>query len=201
MINAELIFDNELTPRNGKKIPFGIHTKCKVTSITYKPGEFVDINFEDAEGRYNNKRLYQPNGKYPRKTKVDGIEREETTAEALQRDSKQKASHIVKLLHIFLGKEALKKFNGEYDEFMEKAVKALTPNVLASKYVNLKLIYDSDGVYSEFGNYADYVEEYVEGQEPNLTYSPWEKENRSTASKETPKSSTDSALTDLFKQR
>jgi len=201
MINAELIFDNELTPKNGKKIPFGIHAKCKVTSIVNKPGEYVDLNFEDSLGRYNNKRLYAPNGKYPRKTKVDGTEREETTAEALERDSKQKAAHVVKLLHIFLGKEALKKFTGEYEEFMEKATKALTPNVLASKYVNLKLIYDSAGVYSEFGNYADYVEEYVEGKEPTLDFSPWEKENRTTPSKETPKSSADAALTDLFKPR
>lgn len=201
MIDAELIFDNELSPKNGQKIPFGIHAKCKVTSITSKPGEYVDINFEDANGRYHNKRLYQPNGKYPRQIEVDGVKRDETAAEALQRDQTQKAAHITKLLHLFLGKEALKKFRAEYDEFIEKAIKALTPNVLATKYVNLKLIYDSTGVYSEFGNFADYIEEYVEGQEPTLSYSTWEKNNRCKPSSETPKSSADSALHDLFKPR
>lgn len=199
---ANIIFEQELTPKKGNKIPFGIHTACKVTGVEVTP-EYIDLNFEDSEGRYNNKRLWAPKGNYPRDIKQpDGTMHTETEAEAKTREEKSAITHIVKLLHIFLGEEKLAKISGStYQEFMENAAKALTPAILSSKLVNLKLIYDAEGVYAVFGNYPDYVEEYVEGQAPKLKYSKWEEDNRVTPSSATPKSTVDAALNDLFKPR
>jgi len=199
---ANLIFEQELTPRKGSKIPFGIHTACKVTSIDVTP-EYVDLNFEDSEGRHNNKRLWSPKGNYPRDIKQpDGTTHKETEEEAKTREEKSAITHIVKLLHIFLGAEKLNKISGNtYQEFMENAAKALTPAVLSSRLVNLKLMYDGEGVYAVFGNYPDYVEEHIPGQAPTLKYSKWELENRTTPANDSPKSAVDSALTDLFKPR
>lgn len=199
---ANLIFEQELTPKKGNKIPFGIHSGCKVKSIEVTP-EYVDLNFEDSEGRYNNKRLWAPKGNYPRDIKLeDGTTRQETEAEAKTREEKSAITHVVKLLHIFLGAEKLNKITGNtYQEFMENAAKALTPSVLSSKLVNLKLIYDSEGVYAVFGNYPDYVEEHIPGEAPLLKYSKWEQENRTAPASDSPKSSVDSALTDLLKPR
>jgi hypothetical protein len=198
---ADIIFEQELTPKKGAKIPFGIHSKCKVTSLDVTE-EYVDINFEDSEGRYNNKRLWQPKGNYPQDIKLDGgATRKETEEEAKTREEKANISHVVKVLHIFLGSEKLKNIKGNsYLDFMQNAAKALTPSVLSSKLVNLKLIYDKEGVYAVFGNFPDYVEENT-NEEPKLSFSKWEKENRCTPASESPKSSTDTALTDLFKPR
>lgn len=199
---ADLIFNEELTPKKGNKIPFGIHTQCKVTGIEVTE-EYVDLNFEDSQSRYNNKRLWQPKGNYPRDIKQpDGTTKTETEAEAKIREEKANISHVVRLLHIFLGQEKLSKIQGNtYQEFMSNAAKALTPAVLASKFVNLKLIYDAEGVYAVFGNFPDYVEEYVEGVDPKITFSEWEKKNRCTAASETPKSSSESAIAELLKPR
>lgn len=176
---ASLIFETELTPKKGVKIPFGIHTACKVKGIDVTD-EYVDLNFEDSEGRYNNKRLWLPKGSYPRTNKLpDGTSVIETTEEAKQREEKLNLSHVVKLLHIFLGEQGLSSIKAStYHEFMSKAAKALSPDVLSSKLVNLKLIYDSEGVYAVFGNFPDYVELHIEGQAPTLKYTQYEQDNR-----------------------
>ncbi|WP_333640713.1 hypothetical protein [Mesotoga prima] len=168
---ASIIFDEELTPKQGLKIPFGIHAACEVVSLE-KGDDFVDINFRDSENKTHNKRLWSPKGNYPK----DG----ETTAQALEREAKRSLSHIVKLMSIFLTENDIKAMPAlDYDPFIDKAISMLS-NKLSTKKVNLKLIYDSDGVYSTFGNFPDYIEEYVEGQEPTLQYSKWELENRCT---------------------
>lgn len=178
----DLIFNDYVAPRKGSKIPFGIHSNCKVKSLEFKAGEYTDINFEDSEGRYHNKRLWYPNGKYLQTIKLpDGTTKEETTDEAMLREGNERLAHIVKLLHIFLSESELANFprNLNYDQFTDQAIKLLTPK-LASKKVNLKLIYDSEGMYSVFGNFPDYIETFVEGEEPKLQFSNWEKENRCT---------------------
>lgn len=190
MYQAELIFNEELTPKLGAKIPFGIHSNCKVVSVEEGETEnskFVDINFEDSEGRTNNKRLWQPKGSYPRE--------DETQEQALVREERRNLAHLVRLAHIFMGEGRLKELSGNsYDEFVGKAVKLLNP-ALKDKAVNLKLTYDRDGVYSEFSNYPDYIEEHISGQEPTLQYSKWELANRCTP-KETVK--TGSPFADLL---
>lgn len=171
---ASMIFETQLE-KTGTKIPFGIHTACEVTSIE-KGENFVDINFKDSEGRVHNKRLWDANGNYPRRDK-DGNPTE-TKQEAIEREETQNLAHIVKLLHIFVGEEGIAKFPAlEYDDFVEKAIKVLGPK-FPTKKVNLKLIYDSEGIYSVFGNFPDYIEEYVEGQEPRIKFTKWELENR-----------------------
>lgn len=178
----DLIFDNYVAPRKGNKIPFGIHSNCSVKSVEFKAGEYTDINFEDSEGRYHNKRLWYPNGKYPQQiTLADKSTREETTEEALRREGNERLAHVVKLMHIFLDANDLANFpkNLDYDKFTEQAIKMLTSK-LGAKKVNLKLIYDSEGMYSVFGNFPDYIEEHVPNQEPKLEFSKWEKENRCT---------------------
>lgn len=191
MYQGKLIFDAEVKTQRGIKIPFGIHTNCKVTSLV-KGENYVDINFEDQEGRTHNKRLWEPNGKFPKQG--------ETSAEALQRESVENLAHIVKVLHIFLGEESLAAIKAEtYEGFIDKAIKAVTPR-LNSETVNLKLIYDAEGIYSTFGKFPDYIEKYIPEEKSKLSYSKWEKENRSEykgeQDKSVPKQS--EALNSLF---
>lgn len=176
MYQASLIFENELTPKAGAKIPQGIHTNCSVTSVEQGDtgkNTYVDINFKDEEGRFHNKRLWSPTGNYPK----DG----ETKDEAIKREELSNLSHVVKIVHIFLGNEVLAALSAEdYQSLMTKLVAKLTPEVLGKKKVNLKLIYDSDGQWSVFGNFPDYVEECIPGEQPKLKFSPWELSNRCT---------------------
>lgn len=170
---ASIIFTEDLSS-SGSKIPMGIHTNCSLESVE-KGETFYDVNFKDSENRVHNKRLWQPKGLYPRKDKDGAIT--ETAAEALAREERENMRLIVKLLHIFLGEEGLTVGASSYEEFMAKAAAILNQKA-SSKKLNLKLIYDSAGVYSTFGNFVDYVEEYVEGQEPTLHFTPWELANR-----------------------
>jgi hypothetical protein len=200
MYQAELIFNDEVAPRKGVKIPFGIHTNIKLKGVEVKKGEYFDITFEDKEGRFNNKRLFQPNGKYPRTTKLaDGTEKTETKDESIKREEMENIRHLVKLLHIFLEGD-LKSIKADtYDAFVDKAAKALNAKV-STKTLNIKLIYDSEGRYTAFGNFPDYVEEYIDGQAPTLEFSKWELANRCTYKGETAKAApaNDSALNDIL---
>lgn len=190
MSQASIDFRNELEPKKGSRIPFGIHTKCEVVSVELKEGEYTDINFADSEGRFHNKRLWHPNGKYPQEIKqADGRVVEETPEQAKNREAKSRLTHIGKVMDIVLGPEVTDKvidkyikslddYASEYENVISEAIKLMKAK-LPSK-VNLKLIYDSEGAFSVFGNFPDYVEKYVEGQSPTLTFSKWEKENRCT---------------------
>ena len=170
---ASLIFNDTLKV-NGSKMGVGIHEECSVTSITVED-RYFDINFSNKAGEVHNKRLWAPNGNYPRTDKVTNVT--ETKQQAIEREEASNLSHIVKLLHIFLGEEGVAKFPAlEYDDFVEKAASVLNPK-FASKKVNLKLIYDGDGSYSTFGNFPDYIEEWT-GSPATLKYSKWELENR-----------------------
>ncbi len=175
---ASIIFKEDLSS-GGHKIPVGIHANCTLESVE-KGETFYDINFKDSEGHTHNKRLWQPKGAFPRKDKDGNII--ETPQDALAREERENMRHFIKLLYIFLGEDGLATVSGNsYNEFMEKAA-ALLNQKANTKKLNLKLIYDSTGVYSEFpktlGFGSDYMEEYVEGQEPTLTFSKWELENR-----------------------
>jgi hypothetical protein len=163
----EIIYTEDLS-RGSSKIPVGIHTNCFLTGIEVS-SDFIDINFKDSEGRVNNKRLWAPKGKYPNK--------DESVAEAITREERENLAHLTKLVHIFLGKEALSKFSGEYLAIATNVAKQLKPK-MESKKLNLKLILDKDGVYSEFGRFADYVEESIEGQAPTLFFTKYEEDNR-----------------------
>lgn len=163
------------------KLPYGIHTEVSVKSVSRKEtpnkNKFVEILFE-KDGATIQKTLWTPKGDYPLKNS-DGV-LIETKEEATLRESKENLRHIAKLLGIFLPPEKLESFpNLNYENFIDKAITTLTP-ILNTKKVNLKVIYDSDGVYTELGRFPDYVELYQEGVEPTLKYSTYELQNRST---------------------
>lgn len=184
MYQAELIFKDEILPKKGVKIPFGIHTKVSVTSVergkTEKDKSYFDVNFE-LDGRFHNIRLWDPSGAYPKQG--------ESTQDAIEREARTNLAHLVRLMHIFLGEDAMLKFSAKtYEDFITKAIALLTPK-LKNKFVNLKVTYDKDGVYPEVAKY-DYLEEYNEGVEPTIAFSKWEKENRCTYKGETAVSAT-----------
>jgi ribosomal protein L28 len=200
---ASMIFENELTPRNGVKIPFGIHSKCKITSIEHVVGEHTDINFEDSEGRYHNKRLWAPNGNYPKTVKLpDGTEKMETVEQATLREGSARLTHLLKIADLLGLKETVSALPAlDYDPFVEKVISLIKPKL--STEFNLKLIYDSEGMYSVFGNFPDYIELHVEGVVPKLQYTSWEKENRCTykGKSDTDKPDNSAELDDLFKSK
>lgn len=179
---ANLLFEDELNPRLGMKIPVGIHTKCSVTSVEVGDG-FVDINFENEDGQYHNVRLWEPKGKYPReiKDKSTGASKMETTDEAITRETRQNLGHLAALTNIFLEdeeKDSLKASLAKkpaYEDVVRTIAAQLNP-VLDKYHVNLKLIPDSEGKYSTFPKYAyaKYIERYEEGVEPTLEFSEYE---------------------------
>lgn len=181
-MQANLLFEEELTPKRGAKIPVGIHTNCKVTSVDVTD-EYVDMNFEAPSGAYHNKRLWLPKGNFPNKLKdpETGAERTESVEEAITRETRTNLANLAALTNIFLTedertelKSALAK-TPEYLDVARKIAAKLNP-VLSRKTVNLKLIADSEGKYSTFskGKFPDFIEEYVEGAEPKLKYSAYE---------------------------
>lgn len=190
MSQVSLDFRNELEPKKGTKIPFGIHSKCDLVSVELKAGKYVDINFADSEGRFHNKRLWYPNGKYPQDIKqADGSVTQETAEEAKNREAKSHLTHVGKVMDIVLSAEVTDKvidkyiksvedYGTQYEAVVAEAIKLMNAKLPAK--VNLKLIYDAEGAFSVFRNFPDYVEKYVDGQAPTLTYSKWEKENRCT---------------------
>ncbi len=180
---ASIIFNEDLT-KSGSKIPVGIHSAVSLESVE-KGETYYDVNFKDGENRVHNKRLWQPKGTFQRKDKDGNVI--ETPAEALAREERENMRVIVTLLNIYLGEEGMASIGASsYDEFMAKAAGALNQKA-DSKKVNIKLIYDNLGAYSTFSNsgFVDYIEEYVEGQEPTLKYTKWELDNR-VNQKETP---------------
>lgn len=161
----------------GKKIPVGTHTNCSVTSVDL--GEnFIDFNYEDSEGRIHNKRVWFPtiDVLYPKEG--------ETTEQAFSREVKDRMAHLVAHLKVFLTKEEIDTFGApDFPSFAKKTAEVLNPRLNTAK-VNLQLIYDKTGQYSEFSRYANssskYIEKYEEGVAPTVKPSPWEAKNRMT---------------------
>lgn len=104
----------------------------------------------------------------------------ETPQQAFARSEKEYLAHIVKHLHIFLTDEEFNTFAAsDIRTFTDKAAQLLNAKK-DSCALNLKLIYDTDGVFPVFGKYPDYVEKYIDGQEPTLAYTKYEREKRLT---------------------
>lgn len=200
---ASMIFENELEPKQGVKIPFGIHSNCKITSIEHKEDEYTDINFEDSEGKYHNKRLWAPKGTYPQTvTLPDGTKKTETTDQATEREGTARLMHLLRIADLLGLKDQVKQLPPMgYDALINRVIDIVTPG-LANTRFNLKLIYDSEGMYSTFGNFPDYIELHKEGVTPSLQYSKWEKENRCERKEKSTDSKSDNSkeLDDLFKK-
>jgi len=165
MITAKEIFSTMNS--GGTKIPAGFHENVKFTGIT--PGAtFFDIGFE-KDGKVHNKRVYAPSG--PVKTR----EGEDELA-AIKRDRNNRLQHLLKMMRIFMGQDAIDQFEApDYNSFVERGADMLN-RLKDSKTVNLKLIYDKERRYSSFGFFPDYVEEHVLGETHTLKYSKYELE-------------------------
>jgi len=170
MIQTSL-FNDEFA-KGSSKMPIAIHENVKLTSI--ERGEnFVDINFENTDGALLNKRLWDPNGKYPRTKEDNTIE---TINEAMQREETERARHLARVLHLYKGAEFLNTLPPmEYIDFVNKVISTITPikNTLS---FNLKVTGDTNG-YSTLGNFPDYLEVHIPGAPTSLKYSKWEIDN------------------------
>lgn len=177
--------DDLLKGEGGKYLGYGIHTNVAVTTVergkSPKGNVFVKIEFS-KDGSKISKTLWQPKGEYPQ----DG----ETSEDAKLREERENLRIIAALLKIFLSPEEKESFPKlEYDKFIDKAIAVLTPK-LKYKTVNIKVVYDSKGEYTELSRY-DAIEAYVEGEEPTIKFSDWELQNRSTRKAEKKKMNND----------
>jgi hypothetical protein len=169
------------------KIPVGIHSKVKITSVEVADSYF-DINF-DKEGLKHNIRKWEPNDKYPLTVNVDGEQVTETPEQTIDRKIKENLGPLNKALKVLATEEEqedIKKRKYEsYEEYIKALAKFINKRIMDNernkthKYVNIKLIYDKDGMYSVFPRYG-YMEEYKEGMEPTLKYSDYEIKNSIT---------------------
>lgn len=173
MLFAKETLDNLEKNGTGKKIPFGIHLNNSVTSV--EVGErWLDFNYESVDGSTHNKRVW-----FPELGKVlvnDG----ETQQDALKRADEQAFSHLVKHMRIFLSPEELNLFSAPDIRTAATNCAAILAPRLKNKKVNLKLIYDKEGQWSVFGNFPDYIEEYIEDVPTKLKFTDWELKNRCT---------------------
>lgn len=178
---------------NATKIPAGIRKDVKIVALE-KGANYVDIHFEDQEGRVQNNRIWDhnPDKIYPR----DG----ESDQEAAKRDKMERLDHLNEVLEIFLTKEEFNSFEAPtYDAYVNKAISSLPDEVLSSKTVNIKLLPDSTGLYSEFSRFAGgNIEECKKGQPSSLKYSKWELENRINVDRSSPVETTDSSIVSKF---
>jgi len=184
----------------GSKIPVGIHSKITVSSVEVGV-DFIDFNYlDESSNRVNNKRVWFPklDTIKPKVDKTTGLPAE-TLAEAFERISKNRFNHIIKHMKIFLPVEVIDAFNPpDVPTAAMRAAAMFTPAVLGAKKVNLKVIVDPKSGYTTFGNFTDYIEEYVEGQAPTLEFSKEERKN--IAEKDNPVMTTnDSVVTDTNK--
>lgn len=160
----------DLLEKGGSRIPVGIHEAVNVTKT--EVGEsYIDFHYE-KDGATQHKRIW-----FPTIDKVwtkDG----ESKEDALERSKREALAHVTKHLHIFLTDEEFQGFEAKsFEEYVNKAAATLE-NKLDRCQVNVKLIYDTDGQYSDFGRYPDYVEKFIEGQKPTLYYTKYELQNR-----------------------
>lgn len=164
MIQAKFYYQDVL-PNSGAKLDIAIHSGVDFLGLV-KDTDFYDLKF-GKNGQQIHKRLFRPSA-MPK----DG----ESEAEALTRSIDTNLRHVVKMLLLVKGDEFLATFEAaDYDDFMSKASAAL--NEHKGFKVNLKVIPDNKSQkYPELGYFPNYVEAFVEGQEPTLKYSKSEEE-------------------------
>lgn len=144
------------TNSGGKKLPAGLHAKCKVS---FDFGDnFMEVIFTNDQG-YQNKRFWIPD---PNKEKYD--ERKSATL-----------SEFISFMKIFSPEEEVLELKAPDIMSFFKAGAALIQDDLCE--VNIKVIPDRDGVYSEIPRYG-WIERYRENFPMGLQFSKWELENR-----------------------
>jgi hypothetical protein len=172
MFNAKS--NSEYLPTNsaGKKIPVGIHAKCKVTDINI--GEnFIDFVYADSESRVHNKRVWFPDPTKPPMPKAD-----ESVSEAIHRDAQERAAHITAHLKSMANNDEWMSISAPTFRDYAMMAKRYLDTVKDTAYINLKLVLDKDLEWSEFPRYPNYIEKYIDGEAPTLKFSEWELKNR-----------------------
>jgi hypothetical protein len=174
----------EVAQQSQTKLKPGIHDNVYFEKFdsgeTESGSSYVDIYFtrpESNESIY--KRLWYPKPDAPYKR--DG----ESDDQARSREAKEFLSHIVMLTDAILSGND-KEINAKtLEQFVQIAEQRLA-KVRKDQPLYLKVIYDSDGIYSELPRFANYVQAQIEGVKRKLSYTRWEKENRMTPSTVTP---------------
>jgi hypothetical protein len=171
------------------KMGVGIHSNCNLESIEIAKTkanvdymEFIFVKKED--NTFMNQRIWFPN---PNPKPFDG----ETPEQALEREIKSKLSHVVKILKTFVSEKDAEINANSFGEFCSIAKARIEKTNFKNQPVYLKVIYDKDGVFTQFPTFPNYIQKQVEGQECRIKMSAWELENRCTPAKinEAPKGS------------
>jgi hypothetical protein len=143
-----------------QKIPVGIHT-VKFAGITFN-GSYVDINFEDNEGRRLHKRLFDP-------FNVDSVS-VGSVQEKIDENVKRNLTLLVTILRTVASDDVARGLDfPSYDEFI-KGVSTILDEYRGT-LVNIKVVPDwRERRYPELAKYG-FIEKYQEGVEPTLKFS------------------------------
>ena len=160
------------------KLDMGIHSNCYLESVEIsksKSGnEFMEFIFDKKdEASYINQRIWFPNDN-PKAFN------DETPEEALQREVNSKLAHIVKIMKCFVSDKNAEITATTFAEFCEIAKAKIEKSSFKEQALYLKVIYDKDGIYTQFPRFPNYIQKQEEGKDCKLKFSTWEKENRCT---------------------
>lgn len=157
----------EMDAPKGVKIPRGIHTQIKLKDIEI--GEnYIDIYFENQTGQTINRRLWIPE---LAKTKAwDKMSVQET----YETQIKNASYHLIDLVKNLVSEEVAGNLSAPDLKGLAIAAKTAVMPVKNTNLLNLKVITTEDGKYPEISKYVGYLERYVPGQEPTLTFKPSE---------------------------
>lgn len=166
MIQASMYFEKSL-PTGGSVIPVGINKGVMFMGLVKGEG-FYDLTFQNKEGQTIHKRLFNPDGSRPKEG--------ESPAEAIERQTGNNIKHVVHLLRVIYGDDAISKIEAPtYEDFMKKTITLTNPK--KGFLVNLKVTLDRTNKYSDLGFFpSSYMEAFVEGQESQLRFSKKEQE-------------------------
>jgi len=136
-----MLFAKEFLDGNdsqGKKMSVGIHTACTVTSVEVGD-RWIDFNYAAPTGEVHNKRVW-----FPELDKVR-LNEGESLVDGLKRAEEEEFGHIVKHMRIFLSPDEINQFAASDLRSAAMKCQALLAPRLASKKVNIKILYDKDG--------------------------------------------------------
>jgi hypothetical protein len=170
-----------------KKMDVGIKEAVHLTKLDYNAEEgYVSLEFTNDQKQYIDKRLWAPEGKYPKP--------DQTQEEAADSEAYENLKVLRILMETLYPEIPLVSLTGTYSEICTKVVETLKSKLNAGKF-NLKITYDKSGQWPELSKYG-FIEKHVEGEPSSLYFSKWELENRMTKA-ETKKDYRDKGVDDL----
>ena len=104
----------------------------------------------------------------------------ETEEQAAQREINEALGHIVTILECYVSSDESEIVASSFAEFCDIAVQRIMASSFEELPVRLKLIYDSDGKFTAFPRFPNYIERDVVDKPVNLYFSKWELANRMT---------------------